>query len=100
MKTIWRFPIQFDVENSDEIFKVTMPKNAKFMFVDIKEGRFLSMWMEVDTKESSEIRSFRLFATGESLDEYYEYLRYCGSFIFQNSGLVFHLYEVLSEICV
>lgn len=99
MKTIWKYPVKFPVvgclDNFTLEFTILMPEEAIFRYVGIKEKEDVCIWMEVDTDNPKENRTFRFFATGEDLD-LNELMKYCGSIIFSEAQLVFHLYEILS----
>lgn len=75
------------------------------------QGGDIFLWIEVRThkvdyqsavhpeefsKEIVQLRSFRMFATGQELGpEPIKRLRFIGTVIKENGGLVWHIYEVL-----
>jgi len=91
MRTVWKYLIY------PETFTISVPDSAILRHVEAK-GNEPFMWLEVDTDKAHKTRTFRAFATGESLDKYPAHLEYCGSFLLEKDTLVFHLYEIIEFI--
>jgi len=79
MITIYKYPIG----------KVSMPKGAKVLTVDVKVGEFY-LWAEVDTDAPLEEREFHVYGTGYPLPDNRCYI----ATVFENV-FVWHVYEVV-----
>lgn len=86
MKAIWKYRIPLVSES-----KVSMQKDARIIHVNIQEES-LTIWAIVETESIREFRTFRVFGTGEELDEkYLPSLIYIGTVHIK--GYVFHIFE-------
>ncbi len=85
--TIWKYPV------CQKEFSLTMPRGAKFLSVQ-PQHEDIQMWFSIDPgfrvgpEELTDVRVFRVVATGE---EYEGNLEYLGAF--QTGRFVFHLFE-------
>lgn len=66
---------------------LTLPRDAKFLHFD-RQSTDLVAWFEVEKGVMSEERLFKVFATGEHIDDGFQHV---GSLV--TDHLVWHLYE-------
>ena len=87
MKVVHKYPISF-VDS-----EVKMPKGADVLHADTVNG-LVFIWAMVNPKHKLTSRYFKLFATGEAIEDYdkkhYHYIK-----TLLNNGFVFHLYEII-----
>lgn len=85
MKAIWKFPLAA-LTNS----KISMPKRARVLTVQVQADVGPVLWALVDPKAESEYRHFETVFTGDEMGE--ETRAYIGTF--QVGPLVWHVFEV------
>lgn len=86
MRSIWKYALEI----TDEI-ELKMPCAAKVLTVQM-QGNTPTLWAVVNPDEPLEIRRFRIFATGQPLQNIELMLtEYVGTF--QHGGFVGHLFE-------
>ncbi len=83
MRSIWKYEISIEDE-----FTVGMPIGARFLCLSFSPR--VAMWWEIpDTDAPTEVHSFRIFGTGQSMP--------VGDFVYLGTlvgYMVFHVYEV------
>lgn len=86
--------LKYRVHIIDE-FTIRMPKNARILSVQT-QGTLPQMWALVDTNdELTEVREFRVVATGQQFDSFEQGWEYIGTFQTNGGGFVGHLFEVV-----
>lgn len=87
MRTIWEFPFL-----SSAIVEIQMPKGAEVMDVEMRAST-PCLWAIVDTDHPLETRRFRVYGTGNQLNECVS--SHKGSWIatFQDGSSVWHIFE-------
>jgi hypothetical protein len=90
MLTIWKYPLQFNLEN--DIAIVQMPKEAIVLKLSI-QNETPTIWAKVDTEAEMEIRRFKIMGTGFPEPERG---RYIDSLQERRAGaeFVWHIYEI------
>jgi len=88
MKTIWKFKIPQCERSSIE-----MPKDAKILAVG-NQYEVVCLWAEVDPKNDTVSRMFRIIGTGHSVPD--ELLEYIGTVQMTGGNFIWHIYEQLS----
>jgi len=81
---IWKYPLdgtQIDLQ---------MPVGTRILHVSEQHGG-PTFWALVDTDASLEMRSFRLYATGEPMANPVQYV---GTVLLSGGAYVFHLFEI------
>jgi hypothetical protein len=86
MKSIFKFPLQLRANQT-----VEMQPDAEILSVQ-KQNETITIWAVVDPEVEMIQRRFRIVATGEEFTD--EGLEYIGTV--QLSGLVWHIFEILS----
>ena len=66
---------------------------AEIIHIDVQEGT-PCLWALVDPQTSIENRHFRIYGTGQEINEI-EPIKYIGTFLLYQRRLVFHLFEVI-----
>lgn len=91
MQTIYRYIL----EGNKDTFEFQMPRGAKILDVQTKQGGDPSMWALVDTRNSKETRKFKVFGTGHKVPDW-DLLEYVGTYQQASSTftLVLHIFEV------
>jgi len=91
MNTIWKYDIP-----EEGLFDIEMPKDAKILSIGVQHKE-PKMWVQVDTKNEKETRSFAMFRTGYDMDRVLKNLdlKYLGTFLVSDDKLVFHLFEIV-----
>ncbi len=87
MKTVWKFP------TSPNPFSLGLPVGAQVIHFDMQRGK-PTMWVLVDNSTSTVSRHFLVAGTGYDLPDN---VRHVSSCIDRELGLVWHLFEPLSE---
>lgn len=87
MITICKYP--FNV--SDRV-DIKMPVGAVVLYVQVQEGQPF-LWVKINPTIPIETRHFRIFTTGQEVDEWKMEGRYVGAFQQLNRTLVFHVFE-------
>ena len=88
MKTIWKFELKVE-----DIQRLEMPKDAKILCVQVKQGT-PCLWAEVDSSAPKEERAIEIFGTGHEI--FYDMgidREYISTFQMHEGALVFHAYE-------
>ncbi len=86
---LWKYTFQpFDSVD------LTMPKDAQILSIQIQKEQFV-LWALVDPKRKSEYRFFRVFNTGDDVDEKeLQWLEYITTIQTGNGNNVFHIFEL------
>jgi len=85
MQQIWKYLIPVKDE-----FSVDMPEGATILAVQMQRNE-PHIWALVYPANHSETRRFRVFGTGQPIDDHN--LSYIGTFQILGGDLVFHLFE-------
>ncbi len=85
MRTIWKYQI-----GPMNDIHLEMPKGATVLICMMQQGE-PCLWALVDPTLPKELRTFRLFATGQHFE--HEGLKYIGTYQMQGFYM-FHLFEV------
>lgn len=84
-RTIWKFKIPHGID----CFAMNMPKNAKILSLQMQDGQPCFWALIPDTSVMDEVRTFRVYGTGEIIHQ--GNIRYVGTFQFP--PYVWHLFE-------
>jgi hypothetical protein len=89
MSVIWKYSVRTTAE-----FEKEMPEGARILSLQIqRDGPY--MWAQVDNSKPLVARRFRVFATGEPIDDSLP-LAFIGTYqLPTRENLVFHLFELL-----
>lgn len=90
MKTIWKFPTEFERK-----FTIRMPKGAEILCIQRDEkDNTPCIWAIIDSTAELQERYFELFGAGHELysDMGIE-RKYIGTYQYQNGQFVGHLFE-------
>jgi len=87
MKTIWKYELK-----GDSPFTVDLPEDALIATFAVINNRFF-IWMEVDPKQPTESRQFRVVGTGWEWPDEWLYMGTC----FRDDPFVWHLIENRGE---
>lgn len=90
-KTIWKFAM-----NVDDNCHITMPKDAEILSIQTQNG-IPCLWALVNPEAEKEVRNFEMFGTGHNIACNIE-RKFIGTFQIDRLGLVFHLFERITEI--
>jgi hypothetical protein len=90
METQKIYKYQIPVETENEI-KIDLPSGARVLSAREQQGQ-LYMWALVDSGKPVEARYFRLFTTGQQIENAAS-LAFVGTFQLQSGNLVYHLFE-------
>lgn len=82
MKTIWNFQL-----GSGSTQTVEMPVGARIVAVGMKRSK-VTIWAEVDSEAETEERRFRVYGTGHSIEDGWEYVGTCF-----DGPFAWHVYE-------
>lgn len=88
MKTIYKYEIPVT-----DVFELTLPLWSEILSVQVQGGTPY-VWVKLDTEKDNETRVFRIFGTGQSIDDPRD-MKFIGTFQLYNGDLVFHLFEIL-----
>lgn len=88
MNAVWKYPISLI-----DYVSVEMPRGAQVLSAQIQRG-FLTLWALVDTDARLEVREFRIFGTGEYIDDN---LKFIATIQLPETELVFHIFEIERE---
>ena len=99
MRVIWKYTIP-----EKNRISVEMQIGAKMLAIQM-QNKIARIWVLVDPDEDKEIRTFRIFGTGERIpDQKDEYMEYVGTFqaiegyhLFTSGSFVFHVFETFGE---
>jgi hypothetical protein len=87
VREVWKFPLSI----SQKYTEVTIPYDASILCVQV-QYRIPTLWALVDpTEETTEVKKFRLVATGQTMMEVGIYI---GTVQFYEGSLVYHVFEV------
>ncbi len=87
VKTIWKFAMNY----VDQM--VEMPEGADILSLQIQNG-LPFIWAVVDTDHRRVPRQFRVYGTGHQLPDPCTHLQHVGTFLVENLGEVWHMFEV------
>jgi len=87
MKTVWKYPTKPDM------FDLSLPVGAQVVHFDMQQGE-PTIWVLVDTDAQRELRLFLVAGTGHTVPDDTRHIASC---IDRNLGLVWHLFEPLSQ---
>lgn len=87
MKAIWKFP----VPTTDEGSVLEMPRGAEILTVQT-QGDSVQLWALVDPDAQTELRTFKTYGTGQSLDHCPGV--YVSTYQIRGGALVFHVFEL------
>lgn len=73
--------------------EVELPRGAKILTVDM-QGDDLCLWAVVDPMAKTDVRLFRVFGTGHTIETLQMY-DYVGTALAMEGALVCHVFEVL-----
>jgi hypothetical protein len=89
MTTIHKFETIFE-----DRFKVSMPKDARILNIDLDRNNVPCIWAMVNTDNDLETRYFELFGTGHEIHvDMGTEREYIGSYRYQNGEFIGHLFE-------
>jgi len=88
MKTIHKFPITIT-----DRFTLNLPKGAQILSLQPQHDQ-ACLWTLVDPDQPKEARLFRLFETGDEVEEA-DRLSFVATFQIHGGSLVFHVFEYL-----
>lgn len=93
MRTIWKWPLPYDVD-----FTLDMPKGAQILTAETQYAgsprlEAMTMWALVDPEAPTEPRRFRLGGTGGPLPD--DPGQHVGTCQLNGGDLVFHVFEVV-----
>ncbi len=91
---IWKFPI---IDPSLIVFN--MPEGSKILTIQMQNDK-PCIWALVNPENKLEKRGFKLFGTGQSIDDDMTKMRYINTIQMHNGNLVFHLFEITDGITV
>ena len=82
MRTVHKYTLELT-----NIQEISISIHAKFMHFNMQHGK-PTIWLEIDSIQATELKSFYIIGTGHKVPEYTTYLGTCfdGSF-------VWHLYK-------
>ncbi len=86
MKVVHKFPVPLKGATSS----IEIPRGAKLLYFDTQVDA-LFLWALVDHDEPTDVRTFFIVGTGQTLPELH--YRYVGSCM--NGAFVWHLFEVV-----
>jgi len=89
-QTIWKFPIGDQALVAADDIVLHVPEEATILTCMEQQGQ-PCLWMQVNPEAKTEVRYFKLFATGQKFDD--TGLTYIGTYQLQGYYM-FHLYEV------
>lgn len=89
MRTVWKFPIGYP-----DRLDLEVPLGAEFIHFDM-QGTTPTLWALVNSDNPVQRRSLRMIGTGHELPE--SRYNHIGSCIDANTGLVWHLFEEISQ---
>lgn len=90
MKTIYKYPVEIQDRSI-----IDMPVGAEILSVRTQDGKPM-IWAMVDTDAKVEPRYIEVFGTGHPIHVDMGIDRkFIGTFLINNDGLVFHLFERL-----
>jgi hypothetical protein len=92
MKKIYKYILPQD--QWDEGVSVTMPRGAQLLDAQIQPHSGLCLWALVDLTQPDDVRTFRVFGTGQPLPTWFTGRGYVATFQMEKGYLVFHLFEV------
>lgn len=88
MRTIWKYIFKV----TDE-FHIEMPVGAEILSVDTQENQ-PCMWVLIPNSDAlKEIRTFRIYGTGNPIDLSPHRLKFIGTFPTNQEQLWWHLFE-------
>ncbi len=90
-KSIWKFPLKTTL-----IQQIEMPADAEILTLQL-QYEIPWIWVLVSTDAPNRKFTFEIFSTGESMPENIK-RKYIGTYQLNNSGLVFHCFELLDLI--
>lgn len=88
MREIWKYEIV-----ADRPLVLHMPQGAIILAIKMQAGKPM-MWAQVDPSSEKVPRTFMIIATGQPFDT--ARLCYIDTFVLDNDGLVFHVYELVT----
>jgi hypothetical protein len=91
MKAIWKYTIDYPFR-----LQFGMPKGAIVRHVDEQRNK-ICLWVEVDTENEEEQRSFFVIGTGHNFPKDAGVLEYLGTCKMDNGEYIFHVYESIKE---
>lgn len=93
MRTIWKFALEM-VDSQ----KISMPRDARILSAQIQGGTgTLCLWAEVIPGRAQRLRTIEIHGTGHDLADDAE-LQFIGTVQLYEGGLVFHVFELVSEV--
>lgn len=88
MSQIWKFTLQ-------PVCEIEMPLGSKILSV-VAQDNNTCIWAKVDPRVEKIKRRFVGFGTGHEIPDDVE-MSFVGTAFLNNDGLVFHIFEVISE---
>lgn len=95
-RTVWKYTVAVDPLSAMGTQVVQIPEGARFLHCEAQHSREIGLWYEVPdpaTKPPTEQHGFQIFGTGNGLIG--DHLKYVGTALFGDGGLVLHVYEVI-----
>lgn len=90
MRTIWKLPLAHEAEQT-----LSVPQGARIISVHA-QAENACLWVEVETNNPPEARTFCIFGTGHPMDLYGN-LIFLGTVLMLGGSLVLHVYEKKGE---
>ena len=88
--TIYKYEIE---RPTNDTFQLDIPVAAEILTVQTQRG-YPHMWVLLDPDKTVVARHFRVFQTGQPIDEPKEALKYIDTFQLEYDTLVYHLFEL------
>ena len=83
MRKVWKYPLK--MENGRQ--EVMIPQGGKVVHID-NQNHSPTLWVEVNSMESEESRTFCVIGTGQGVPTYWDYVGTC-----LIPPFVWHVYE-------
>lgn len=92
MLKVFKYPVPIG-----DAVTIDMPAGAQPLHVAEQHGT-VCLWALVDPARPPVPRRFRFAGTGHEITEDLAYLNHVGTFFMRGGDLVFHLFEIMSDV--
>ena len=84
---------KYVLDDAKQDWEFDLPVDAKILDIQV-QFRYPCIWVLLDTEAVTVKRTFKLYGTGQPVNEPPEKLHYIGTYQMASGAYIFHLFEI------